>query len=283
MSKLRYELINTVKQFNGEAELTSKTVNVPPRPQYIYNQKVDSKVVGSARSFARELELIKADHDPGWIRKVDQGKLNVQRYGSGVEADEAFDQWDLGREDAVDIEAVVLLDNSASMSWTINEAYDSMWAIKRALDKINASTTVLTFSDTHEVLYSSDERADGTKRYAGMGNGTDPEKALRYAKYVLAQSEKAIKIIITITDGAWWGDKASNDMLRELRRYGVITALAYVDDRQFWADRYERTEPLPELTIDAHGCEVVERVNNAGELFGLAKKLVKVGVARNLS
>jgi hypothetical protein len=284
MAKMHHELINTVKQFNGDAELTSKTVKVPPRPQRVYDQHVDPKVVSGARSFARELELIKADHDPGWLRKVDLGKLNVQRYATGAEFDEAFDQWDLGREDAVDIEAVVLLDNSPSMSWTINEAYDSMWAIKRALDKINASTTVLTFSDTHEVLYSNTERASNKKRYAGTGGGTEPYDALRYAKYVLAESNKAIKIIIAITDGQWYDGDKSNTVLRELRRSGVITALAYVDDRQYNAERWGNPDaPLPKLTIDAHGCEVVEKVNNASELFGLAKKLVKAGVSRNLS
>jgi hypothetical protein len=284
MAKMRHDLINTVKQFNGEAELSSKTVKIPPRPMRVYDQTVDAKVVAGARSFARELELIKADHDPGWIRKVDLGKLNVQRYATGAEFDEAFDQWDLGREDAVDIEAVVLLDNSPSMSWTINEAYDSMWAIKRALDKINASTTVLTFSDTHEVLYSSAERASNKKRYAGTGGGTEPYDALRYAKYVLAESSKAIKIIIAITDGQWYDGDKSNTVLRELRRSGVITALAYVDDRQYNAERWGNPDaPLPKLTIDAHGCEVVEKVNNASELFGLAKKLVKAGVSRNLS
>lgn len=284
MAKMRHDLINTVKQFNGESELSSKTVKVPPRPGRVIDQQVDPKVVSGARSFARELELIKADHDPGWIRKVDLGKLNVQRYATGAEFDEAFDQWDLGREDAVDIEAVVLLDNSPSMHWTINEAYDSMWAIKRALDKINASTTVLTFSDTHEVLYSNEERASHKKRYAGTGGGTEPYDALRYAKYLLASSDKAIKIIITITDGVWYDGNKSNDLLRELRKAGVITALAYVDDRQYNAERWGNpTAPLPTLTVDAHGCEVVERVNNAGELFGLAKKLVKAGVSRNLS
>jgi hypothetical protein len=284
MTKMHHELINTVKQFNGDAELSSKTVKVPPRPQRVYDQTVDARVVSGARSFARELELIKADHDPGWLRKVDLGKLNVQRYATGVEFDEAFDQWDLGREDAVDIEAVVLLDNSPSMSWTINEAYDSMWAIKRALDKINASTTVLTFSDTHEVLYSNDERASHRKRYAGTGGGTEPYDALRYAKYVLANSDKAIKIIIAITDGQWYDGDKSNTVLRELRRSGVITALAYVDDREYNAKRWGNPDaPLPKLTIDAHGCEVVEKVNDASQLFGLAKKLVKAGVSRNLS
>lgn len=284
MTKMHHELINTVKQFNGDAELTSKTVKIPPRPQRVSDQSVDAKVVSGARSFARELELIKADHDPGWLRKVDLGKLNVQRYATGVEFDEAFDQWDLGREDAVDIEAIVLLDNSPSMSWTINEAYDSMWAIKRALDKINASTTVLTFSDTHEVLYSSQERASHRKRYAGLGGGTEPYDALRYAKYVLAESNKAIKIIITITDGQWYDDDKSDTVLRELRRSGVITALAYVDDREYSAKRWGNPDaPLPKLTIDAHGCEVVEKVNDASQLFGLAKKLVKAGVSRNLS
>jgi hypothetical protein len=286
--RLKNEIDQTIKQFNGDADLHSHHVETPPKAGY-YSRPVSYDAVSGSRSFGTELELLRADHDPGWDRQVDSGRLNVQRYGTGCAVDEAFDQWNMGREDAVDIECVILLDTSPSMSWTIEKAYENMWAIKRAMDKINASTTVLAFDDKVRVLYSANERAGIDNRYAGMGYGTDPLASLKYAKYLLAESDRAIKIVISITDGAWSQTDACDDILRQLRGAGVITALAFVDDTEWHNETYKdmmSTHPWlvrsNEITIDSHGCEVSVLVNGADDLFQLAKRMVKVGIQRNL-
>ena len=287
--KLRDDIRNTIQQFNGEAELTSKQVSAPQKAQY-KNESVAPHVISAARSLGKELIQIKGDYDPGWLRKTEMGKLNVHRYVTGSDIDESFDQWDTGREDAVDMEVVILLDISGSMDWALNDAYDSMWAIKRALDKINASTTVITFGSYSRVLYSSDERASHQRRFSGLGGGTNPIHGLQYAKYIMASSSRAIKIVITITDGVWsYGTKGitpEDAILQEMRRGGVITALAFVDEYdsivakhgQDYANNYYGGDN----SVDGHGCEVVVKVNHASQLFTLGRKLVKVGIARNL-
>ena len=270
------EIAQTIKQFSGEAELSGAAMKPLPRHDWSYDKDPSLSAIQSAKSFASELEQLKALHDPAWLRQQSQGRLNVQRYVAGCDVDEAFDQWDSGREDAVDIEAVVLLDISGSMSWTLNNAYESMWAIKRALDKVNASTTVLTFGSKSSLLYSADERASTKLKYAGSEGSTEPLKALRYAKSVLANSDRAIKIVISITDGVWWGGAESDEILQYLRKAGVLTALAYVSDPS--CQRAGDT-----TRIDTHGCAVAVNVTDGKDLFTLARQMVKVGVHKNLT
>ena len=272
------EIVDTIRQLNGEAKLNGKQVSTPIRSQWVQQLAVEPDVVSASRSFANELERIKGDNDPGWDRRVESGRLSVARYVTGADVDECFDQWEMGREDAVDIEAVVLLDTSGSMDWALKSSFQSMWAIKRALDKINASTTVLTFGSNAELLYSSDERASTTMKYTGDGGGTEPKQAVEYAYSVLANSKRAIKVFIPITDGMWYNSEDTDNKIRQLRKAGVLTALAYVVN----PDSLKKDEENL-IKIDSHGCEIATNITNPRDLFTLARKLVKVGVARNLA
>jgi hypothetical protein len=276
MANKNREIIQAIKQFSGDAELTGAEMKPLARNEYVYVKTPTLDAIQSSKSFANELEQLKALHDPAWLRQQSQGRLNVQRYALGCEVDEAFDQWESGREDAVDIEAVILLDISGSMSWALESAYGSMWAIKRALDKINASTTVLTFGNKSSLLYSANERATTKLKYAGSEGSTEPIKALRYARSVLANSKRAIKIVISITDGVWWGADECDEILKYLRKAGVLTALAYVTNPDY-------QKPGETTSIDTHGCAVAVNVTNGKDLFTLARQMVKVGVAHNLA
>jgi hypothetical protein len=196
-----------------------------------------------------------------------------------------FDRWDEGREDVVDIETVILLDNSGSMSWTIESAHDSMWAIKRSMDKIGASTTVLTFADDARMLYSADQKAKVTKSYVGTAGGTSPKQAIDYARYIFANSDRAIKILIVITDGVWYNAEEQDRIIHQLRKAGVITALGYVDESQQWTEERRAIygyKPGQAMTIDGHNAEIVVPLSNGNALLTLAKALVKVGIRRNL-
>jgi hypothetical protein len=276
MANKNREIVQAIKQFSGDAELTGAEMKPLARNEWVYDKSPTLDAIQSSKSFANELEQLKALHDPAWLRQQSQGRLNVQRYALGCEVDEAFDQWESGREDAVDIEAVILLDISGSMSWTLESAYGSMWAIKRALDKVNASTTVLTFGNKSSLLYSANERASTKFKYAGSEGSTEPVKALRYARSVLANSKRAIKIVISITDGIWYGGAECDEILKYLRKAGVLTALAYVTNPD-----YQRAGETTH--IDTHGCAVAVNVTNGKDLFTLARQMVKVGVAHNLA
>ena len=268
------DIANTIKQYNGEADLTSIKADTPERLD-TSPRNVPAPTVQASKSFANELERLRSDYDPGWNRRVESGKLNIQRYVTGTDIDECFDEWDMGREDAVDIEAVILLDISGSMQANAEGAFQSMWAIKRALDKANASTTVVAFDHESHLLYSSNERATAQMKYSWCRGGTDPYSSLKYTKNVLAQSNRAIKICIVITDGTWGNSDRSDDLLREFRRAGVITALAYIEDG--WSRGNNQ-----EVELDSHGCEVAVNIAEMSDLFTLGRQMVKLGIARNL-
>lgn len=273
-SKAR-EIATIMKQYNADIELVGDGTSKPER-RHTNNEPVAPAVVQASKSFATELERLKADFDPGWLRRTESGRLNVQRYVAGEDIDECFDEWDIGREDAVDIEAVVLLDMSGSMQGVAKGAFESMWAIKRALDRSNASTTVLGFDHRPGILYSADERASQVMKTAWCGGGTDPLISLKYAKNILADSNRAIKLCIVITDGIWDNTEECDRTLKEFRRAGVLTSLAYVTDPSgSWGD------PNPK-EIDTHGCEVAVHITNTSDLFTLARNIVNLGVARNL-
>jgi hypothetical protein len=90
---------------------------------------------------------------------------------------------------------------------------------------------------------------------------------------VLANSTRAIKVFIAITDG-WWSDSTECDeLIRELRSGGVITALGFIGS--YSADNI--------LRIDSHGCEVAANVTKMPELFQLSKRMVNAGIQRNLA
>jgi hypothetical protein len=280
---LREDLHDMVSQFNGDAGLTSKHQKTPERSYRENQMPVPVPVVAQVKSFVNQLELIRAEHDPGWKRRVSAGKLNVYRYMTGAEPDEVFDLWDEGREDVVDIETVILLDNSGSMGWTIESAHDSMWAIKRAMDKIGASTTVLTFADDARMLYSANQKAKVTKSYVGTAGGTNPKQAIDYAKYVFANSERAIKILIIITDGEWWNSAEQDRIITQMRKAGVITSLGYIDPRGSLDPETRAKYHADKQTVNGHGAEIVVALENGNSLLQLAKALVKSGIKRNLN
>jgi Mg-chelatase subunit ChlD len=267
--RLAEQVADDIAKFNGDVELEGERVSDPKRATFSKRSASPLAVRGS-RSFGIELERLKAQHDPAWERKVESGRINAQRYLTTDDLDEVFDRFEQGRSDAVDIEAVILLDTSGSMGGSpIQLASESMWAIKRALDAVNASCTVVGFDYEPQLLFAGHERAETYVRHIGAGGGTQPVSALRYAKNVLANSSRAIKVLFTITDGDWVDSDKSDKLVRQLRDGGVLTALANINTGYG-------------APSNAHEHEVSVSLNSAGDLFNIARQLVRVGIQRNL-
>jgi hypothetical protein len=271
IAKDNNKTIDTVRsQLNGRLSLDGKTV---PQPKTaIHGDRTPSPAsVAAVKQFGDELLELKSLYDPAWNRKVDTGKLNVQRYALGADVEESFDQWDTGREDAVDIECVIALDVSGSMTGVINKAFESMWVVKRAMDKVGASTTVVTYDSVTKTLYSADSLAGASYRVGDWGGGTDPLYAVEYAQSVLSNSERAVKVFIPITDGDWYNDREADEIIKRMRNSGVITALAYIADGN------------PTTNVNSHNCEAAAVINNVSQLSTLARAMVRLGIDRNLN
>ena len=268
------DLNELIRQIGGLPSLATNNSKSPEQSQYT-NASPDAKTFQASLSFSRELERLQADFDPAWNRYQAQGRLQAHRYLRGDDLDTIFDQWSEGLESATEIECVVLLDNSGSMSGAKSDrAYRSMYAIKRALDRINANTTVITFNSDSKVLYRSDEKATNVIRDAGAGGGTTADHAIKYATKLLAETEKPVRIFFVITDGEWSGDQQVNhDLIKQLVNAGVLTAFAYI------AYESERVDLTPETK---HYCEIGAVINNPLDLIGMAKTIVKYAINRRL-
>jgi len=229
----------------------------------------DTKLGYASIAMAEELERLRAEHEPAWERETKTGRLNPSRLVNDPDTEVPFDRWNDGQDDVTAIEAVILLDNSGSMSGSnATNAYRSMFALKSALDTLgDARCTVVTFNNDHSLLYSADEVAGATIRDAGAMGGTYATSALTYATNVFAKSEQPIKVLFTITDGAWGDKQTADNLIVRMRNAGVLTAIAQIGGQ----------------SDDAHECEVYSEVNNTSDLLVLGRKLVSIAVDRNLA
>ena len=271
--------------FSSDVWETRSTSDIKPVSKYWAAQEtVSAEAQAMSKLFARELAHIRADFDPGWVRKSDQGKLNVRDYMMGADFDEAFDQWDQGMEEATDIECVILLDNSGSMDTMITPAYEAMWAIKRALDSIDASTTVIQYGSWGNYLYQAHEKAMvkmTTARREG-GGSTNPLSSLRKTSEILQHSSRAIKMMLMITDGQWANTSACEQVIATLRNNGVVTGFVYLQPADT-PEIYIRRDETGTQLVDAHCCEAAVMLTEPRQIVDFAKQLTKVSRERLLA
>lgn len=260
------------KQLGVDTELVGGNAKTPKNADYT-EVRIPDELNLLAKKFGVELERLQAEFDPAWLHGERSGKLNAGRYLRGDELDSVFDEWSEGRDDVVSIEAVILLDSSGSMSGrNADNAYKSMWAIKKALERVEARTTVVTFDSYTHLLYGAEEKAGTTIRDAGAQHGTNPNDSLLYAKRVLADSDKAIKVLFMITDGSWNTDEGEK-AVSEMKNAGVLTCQALIS-------HYTPSEN--DLNNYRHGFELMTSIQGAKDILTLGKELVRMAIARNL-
>lgn len=243
-----------------------------------WDRKVRPEATMISKGFARQLTELKALYDPGWLANQSQGRLNAGQFLMGAELDESFDLWDDSMSHATEIEAVILLDISGSMSSMYTPAFEAMWGIKRALDYVAADTTVVTYGEYSRVLYKANERASVDMRWnIDGGGGTDPLEGMRFARDVLLNSNKAVKLCITITDGAWDNSQQCDWFIAEMRQADVLTSLVYLADDWLATRAKEAQEKGQEpFRIDGHKCELVSVITKPHDIITLAKDMVSM-------
>ena len=213
-----------------------------PMPEY-------SRKYGAMHRMLTHLQM---QADPGWLDREDYGRVNPLRWSREQDIETAFDAWDEGVNDAIDMEVFIALDESGSMGSRYTEAANAMWVVKRALDKVGASCTVVTFSDKSTVLYHREEKATHQIRYSYHGGGTVPVMAMGQAARVFARTQKTQRILIVFTDGEW-SDRTDDDgvspeeWIKRMNRGGVLTALGFIRDRSWFGYTDKK---------DHHGCQL---------------------------
>lgn len=270
LEKVKTEITKDIRDFKNDLSLQDIKVDRPKRARYTTRQ-VDTRTLAAGKQFGIELERIRTDLEPNWRTRLDSGKINASRYLTEKDIETTFDEWYDGQDEATDLEAVILLDNSGSMSGSkAVSAYKSMFAIKQGLQAIGANCSVITYNTYAEMLYEPQDRVKSELRDAGADGGTDPVEALLYSQSVFANSRRNVKILFTITDGEWGIESDNADqIISTLGSSGVITALALIGN-----DLDPKTSH--ESMISAH-------IQHPDHLIGLAKSIVKMAIAKHLT
>lgn len=229
------------------------------------------------RAFAQELERLRIDADPTWFREKPTGKLNVRRAMNADVNDinKLFDRWEIG-DDSHDIEACILIDRSGSMYRDIGSACRASWIIKRAIERINGSVTVMTFNHSSKVLYSAEQKASSKVAVVDASGSTDPYYALLETERVMSQSRKASKLVFLLTDGQFYGEK-NDPIIERLNKLGCNTNLVYLADNQATVEWAQKTDNLDSLSHGAHNFRVI---TNPMDLVKVAKDVVRYHLTR---
>jgi hypothetical protein len=189
---------------------------------------------------------LKDDSEPGWVKGVSSGRLNVRRLvNPRVDPETLFDRYEPGQMDASELELVLVLDVSGSMSSQCFALGEATWAIRQAVDDIEGNATVFTFcSGPHRVLASPGQRPDDRMFVPSPWGGTDPVSALSGAFHHLAASPARNRLMLMLTDGEWYGTKG-DDLILAMRSLGITTALAHMEDSSAQAawDAYLKAHP----------------------------------------
>jgi hypothetical protein len=269
LDALAHDIADIREQIVGQdSSLGSVTTGHLPRANY-RDTNVSADVFNNARDFGYEMEQLKTQHDPAWELETDSGRLDIERVLNGCEPDRAFNRWTDGNEQAVEIEAVVALDISGSMGHIIDDAYRAMFQIKSGLETIpDTACSVLTYNGETHLLYSADERAGSTVRDAGYGGGTNGLIAVRHANNILAESNKAVKILFVICDGDLNGVE---NQVALMQQAGVLTVLAWVGGGY--------SDPA---TAPHYNFEIVASADTPSQLVQIARRVVNVAVERHV-
>lgn len=236
-----------------------------PKPPWMSECKdPDPKFATTAHRLRATMQRLRSQADPGWHREESYGRLNPARFAVSGDLDTAFDRWEEGVHDALDIEAVVLVDYSGSMGEVFNNVANSMWAIKRAMDAVDISCTVVAFESQCWTLYGADERATGKIRDPETSGGTNPLPGLEYAARLMSESTRRHKIVIAITDGDWdyrvdeFGMR-SDDYIKKMTDSGVLTAVGFIADPDWFREEDLTPERRKELAREnSHGATIAQ-------------------------
>jgi hypothetical protein len=175
---------------------------------------------------------LKDASEPGWLKRVDSGRLSVRRLvDPACDPDQLFDRYEPGQMDASELELVLLLDVSSSMYSQLHRLAEAAWAIRHAVDDLEGTATVITWDDgPHRVLAAPGVRPDDRMFVPGPGGGTDPATALAEAYRLLADSRARNRLAVILTDGDWYVPahevSPAHQVIRAMNEAGVVTVCA---------------------------------------------------------
>jgi hypothetical protein len=207
---------------------------------------------------------LKDANEPGWLKRVDSGRLNVRRLADPFsEPDQLFDRYAPGQLDANELEMVLLLDVSGSMAQSLWSLAEATWAIRHAVDDLEGTVTVITWaSGPHRILAAPGVRPDDRMFVPNTDGGTEPASALSEAYRLMSDSQMRNRLVVILTDGHWAGGDAAERVIGAMNDAGMVTVCALLGLNAGY---------------ELHGCSHGGRINDPA---GLARLFQRVAAAR---
>lgn len=168
---------------------------------------VPSHLKSTVMEVTEQFKRLYAEMEPGWHYGSDNGRLNVDRAIQSEDPEYIFDEWDEGKEQESGIEVCIMLDCSSSMDGTaMREAAHATWVIKRAVEQVDGTVSVIGFHFSSFPLIGRNEKAspDEYELPIDLGGNTVPWDGIDIAKWVLEISDQPNKIFVLITDGFFY-------------------------------------------------------------------------------
>lgn len=241
------------------------------------DKSVSNEYLDIADRFAHTLERLRIENDPMWQLEQPQGRLNVARtiHADINDIDRLFDRWHIGNDNR-DIEAVILLDNSGSMSYRMAQALQATWTIKKAIETIDGRVTVYRFNHDGRLLYSANDKANSnTFRYIGSTGSTNPYSVLLESERILQASDRGIKLLFTVSDGGWDNSVRNDEIMARIGNIeGAITVSVLLADFS-WQEREYGAQYVENMTQNyRHNSHIFHAVADERDLIEVANKVV---------
>jgi hypothetical protein len=177
----------------------------------------------SQRQMVAALKRMSEQAKGGLDRRRPKGRLNVRRFIQNKERMDveriAFDKFRPNVQDALDMEVVLLVDNSGSIQGVTEQLSGAMWALVTALESVGGpSVTVVLWNSSFEVkkVPSDKWRAKYVPNIHATG-GTSPHEAIKYANQLFKFSRKKQNLCFILTDGAWGGMDLARQLVVEMK------------------------------------------------------------------
>lgn len=224
-------------------------------------------------SMVKTWRRVSSKHDPGWERELSSGRFNTNRYMADRMSDTptdfsmAFDQWNPGNEHATSLQVFMLADISGSMRNQMGNLGVAMWAARRSLHELEIPVETILFGDRSWNLNWGRFPATMEADVLPVSNSTVPMDGLRQAYAGLRTSKRRHKVLCVLSDGAWMDDAEENNLIRQMNKEGMHTAMAFVSS-------YGRNNHADMRKNYGHDCKVFRVINNAGDFAFLVRDIV---------
>lgn len=164
----------------------------------------DTEHVTAAQGVEKEFRRLRQKYKPGWHTRRETGKLDPNQIGNIKRGrTDVFRRFQPGVNNALDVEVVLLLDQSGSMYQHTRESSQALWILHRSMKNIGAEITALGYSDYNncKVLLQRGVQTPRHIRDYYSGGSTHVMPALSEAQRIFRVSHKALKLCVVVTDG----------------------------------------------------------------------------------